>query len=36
VELVLYPDPILRRRAARLPAVDQAVRARAREMVTIQ
>jgi peptide deformylase len=35
VELVLYPDPILRRRAARLPAVDQAVRERAREMFSI-
>lgn len=35
MQLILYPDPILRRRALRLAKVDDEVRRRAREMFTI-
>ena len=36
MELVIYPDPILRKRAAPIPAIDDAVRERAREMFEIK
>ena len=35
MELVLYPDPVLRRRAAPIQAVDDEVRRKAREMFDI-
>jgi peptide deformylase len=35
MELILYPDPILRKRAQPIPEVDSGVRERAREMLDV-